>query len=73
MISAINTQLDLNRQVYDQMLSAQESYLGALADEYKMKSAVSSNQYNDAMGKIKSDLLQKIQGLQATGALNTRS
>lgn len=73
MANAVKDQLDLNRQVYDQLKGSQDSYIQALADEHEYNMTRDSNEYNDNMSKVKQDLLQKIEGLQATGVMNTKS
>lgn len=71
--SAINQQLDLSKQTYDNLVATQDRYLQALADEYKYNNTVASNNYNDAMSTLKKDLQEKIQTLQKTGALQTQN
>lgn len=69
--SAINEQLDLWKQTYENLVASNDRYLSLLAQEYKYQNTVASNEYNDTMSKLKSDLLWKIESLQKTWAMQT--
>lgn len=73
MANAVKQQLNLNQKVYDEMVATQDRYLSILAEEFKYENTRASNEYNDAMAKVKQDLLSKINGLIATGVMNTKS
>lgn len=73
MANAISKQLDIGKKIYSEMIATNDRYLKAVADEYQYSNTVASNEYRDAMWRLKQDLLSKVESLQKTGAMNTAS
>lgn len=69
--NAINSQLDITHQTYTNLVATNDRYIKALADEYQYNNTKASNEYNDNMNKVSSDLRNQIETLQATGAMQT--
>jgi primosomal protein N' len=66
MANAISQQLDMSKKIYTDLIATNDRYLKAVAEEYQYTNTVASNEYNDAMGRMKQDLLRKVEALQKT-------
>jgi hypothetical protein len=72
MQNAVSQALDVNRNIYTQLVSNKDRDIARLAEDLKYAQTVASNEYNDTISKDMSKMLESIQALDKTGSLATQ-
>lgn len=69
--NAITSMLDVNKNIYSQLVSNKDRDIARLAEDLKYANTTASNTYNDNVSKQMQDMLTNIQALDKTGSLQT--
>lgn len=71
MQNAITQMLDVNKNIYSQLVSNKDRDIARLAEDLKYANTVASNEYNDKVSSQMQDMLKNIEALDKTGSLQT--